>query len=264
MHLRLSARTPRTGCVITLNYSYYLSTAIYRWIEASSPGYSRFLHDKGFQVNGSLKRFKHFCFSQLGIARRRINNGMLQILSPTIEWYITMPVEASLQHLVVGIFENREFYIEREENRFVVEQVETLPDPRWERRMRFRLLSPLSSSVTVEKNGKLMPYYLLAGDPRLNEALRINLLNKFRSLYDREPEDTELVCTLDNEFIAGRGGSEKISKLITIKQGRPDETRVRGFMCPLTLDGNPELIALAYESGLGEKNSLGFGMLETA
>jgi CRISPR-associated endoribonuclease Cas6 len=53
-----------------------------------------------------------------------------------------------------------------------------------------------------------------------------------------------------------------ISKLITIKQGREDETKVRGFMCPLKIEGNPALIALAYESGLGEKNSLGFGMLE--
>lgn len=34
-------------------------------------------------------------------------------------------------------------------------------------------------------------------------------------------------------------------------------------MCPITIEGNPELIKLAYESGLGEKNSMGFGMLET-
>jgi CRISPR-associated endoribonuclease Cas6 len=33
-------------------------------------------------------------------------------------------------------------------------------------------------------------------------------------------------------------------------------------MCPITIEGNPELIRLAYESGLGEKNSMGFGMLE--
>jgi CRISPR-associated protein, Cas6 family len=33
-------------------------------------------------------------------------------------------------------------------------------------------------------------------------------------------------------------------------------------MCPLTIEGNPDLIKLAYESGLGEKNSLGFGMIE--
>jgi CRISPR-associated endoribonuclease Cas6 len=30
----------------------------------------------------------------------------------------------------------------------------------------------------------------------------------------------------------------------------------------LTIEGNPELIKLAYDSGLGEKGSMGFGMLE--
>ncbi|MBI4810670.1 MAG: CRISPR-associated endoribonuclease Cas6, partial [Ignavibacteriales bacterium] len=53
-----------------------------------------------------------------------------------------------------------------------------------------------------------------------------------------------------------------ISKLITIKEGHKEETRVRGFMCPITIEGNPELIKLAYECGLGEKGSLGFGMIE--
>ncbi|MER3523977.1 MAG: hypothetical protein C4326_07890 [Ignavibacteria bacterium] len=55
-----------------------------------------------------------------------------------------------------------------------------------------------------------------------------------------------------------------VSKLITIQQGHDDETKVRGFMCPLMIKGNPELIRLAYESGLGEKGSLGFGFIELA
>jgi CRISPR-associated endoribonuclease Cas6 len=190
-----------------------------------------------------------------------------------------MPVEQSLQHLVVGMFEKREFYIEREENRFVVEQVETLPDPQWERQMRFRMLSPVTVSTTHERNarlpggqGKVLPEYLLANDERLAALLRQNILNKYRSLYGAEPKasfdsDSSMMkdafnCVLDEKFIADRGGPEKISKLITIKQGREDETKVRGFMCPLKIEGNPALIALAYESGLGEKNSLGFGMLE--
>lgn len=264
---------------------YYLSSAIYRWIEASSSEYSRFLHEEGFSLVGTERRFKHFCFSQLMVHNRRIADGRLQILSPTVDWYISMPVEASLQHLVVGMFEKREFYIEREENRFVVEQVETLPEPKWERRMTFRMLSPLTVSTMHERNGRLLPEYLLANDSRLNDLLRQNILNKHRSLYMAEgvlrpsssadegrlqpsvPEmkdafDSEFRCTLDEQFIANRGGPEKISKLITIKQGREDETKVRGFMCPITIEGNPELIKLAYESGLGEKNSMGFGMLE--
>ena len=263
MRMRLVLRPLNRRCSVTLNYSYYLSAAIYSWIETSSPEYSAFLHDKGFSLEGTTKRFKHFCFSQLEVPERKIENGRLRILSPTVTWYVSMPVEQSLQHLVVGMFEKREFYIEREENRFVIEQVETLPEPKWGRRMTFRMLSPVTVSTMHERNGRLLPEYLLANDERLADLSRQNILNKYRSLYGNEPEDTEFVCTLDNEFITRRGGPEKISKLITIKEGRPDETKVRGFMCPLHIEGNPALIALAYESGLGEKNSLGFGMLET-
>lgn len=272
MRLHLVLRPLSQRCSVTLNYSYYLSTAIYRWIDASSPEYARFLHDQGFHVDGSLKRFKHFCFSQLVVTNRTIAGGRLQILSPTVDWYVAMPVEASLQHLVVGMFDKREFFIEREENRFVVEQVETLPDPKWERRMTFRMLSPLTVSTIHERNGRLLPEYLLPGDKRIGDLLRQNILNKYRSLYGAEPKasfdsDSSMMkdafnCILDEKFIAHRGGHEKISKLITIKQGREDETKVRGFMCPLTIEGSPALIALAYESGLGEKNSIGFGMLE--
>jgi CRISPR-associated endoribonuclease Cas6 len=35
-----------------------------------------------------------------------------------------------------------------------------------------------------------------------------------------------------------------------------------GFMCPFILEGNTELIRLAYESGLGETNAMGFGVME--
>ena len=286
MRLHLTIRSVRGGSSIPLSYSYYLSTALYRWIEQSSPEYSAFLHDHGFPLDGTLRRFKHFCFSQLDVPKRRITNGRLQILSPTINWYIGMPVEETLQHLVVGMFESREFYIEREENEFVVEQVETMPEPEWKSPMRFRMISPLTVSVPEERNGRLIPHYLQADDARLSDALRRNIVNKYRSLcrsewparrngsagehsdhtitsdYQSDLQDTEFRCTLDEKFITDRGGPEKISKLITIKQGRPDETKVRGFMCPLTIEGNPELIKFAYESGLGEKGSLGFGMLE--
>ncbi|MEK9137253.1 MAG: CRISPR-associated endoribonuclease Cas6, partial [Bacteroidota bacterium] len=72
MRLRLTLRPAHRDCTVSLNYAYYLSAAIYRWIEASSPEYAKFLHDEGFHVNGSLKRFKHFCFSRLNVPNRRI------------------------------------------------------------------------------------------------------------------------------------------------------------------------------------------------
>ncbi len=181
-----------------------------------------------------------------------------------------MPVDESLQHFVVGIFERREFYIEREENRFLVEQVETLPEPDWKETMTFRMLSPTTVSIPEDRNGKLWPRYLLPDDPRLSDTLCRNIINKYHSLCRSNFSSTssvdmnvdlQLQCTLDQQFITDRGGPSRITKLITVKAGHAEETKVRGFICPLTIEGNVELIKLAYESGLGEKNSLGFGML---
>ncbi|MBI5474283.1 MAG: CRISPR-associated endoribonuclease Cas6 [Ignavibacteriae bacterium] len=272
---------------ISLNYQYYLSAAIYKWIETSSPEYSAFLHDKGFHIEGTIKRFKHFCFSRLLPRQSRVDKKQAQllILSSDVEWYISMPVERSLQHLVTGMFEKREFFIEREENRFVVEQVETLPDPQWERSlpaqrvdprprresstghagMKFTMLSPLTVSTMHERNGKLQPYYLRPDDARLAAALQTNIVHKYESLYGAAPEDAEFRCSLDQTYIERQTAKgRRITQKITIKEGRTDASEIIGFTCPITIEGNPVLIALAYESGLGEKNSLGFGMLEIA
>jgi len=44
---------------------------------------------------------------------------------------------------------------------------------------------------------------------------------------------------------------------------QPDGTyqviAVKGFRTPIHLEGSPELIQVAYDCGLGEKNSAGFG-----
>ncbi|MBI4810669.1 MAG: CRISPR-associated endoribonuclease Cas6, partial [Ignavibacteriales bacterium] len=182
MRLKLTVRPKLRNSLIPLSYNYFLSSAVYRWIEQSSPTYSKFLHEQGFAVEGTTKRFKHFCFSNLIIPQRKITDSQLQILSSQIEWYIGMPVEETLKHLVVGIFEKQEFFIEKEENIFTVEQVEALPEPEFGRTMKFRLISPMTISVPEERNGKILPHYLRPDDSRISEMLRKNILNKFISL----------------------------------------------------------------------------------
>jgi CRISPR-associated endoribonuclease Cas6 len=288
MRLRLTIRPLQKPCSITLNYNYYLSSAIYRWIEASSPEYSALLHERGFQPEGMMRRFKHFCFSQLMVEKRQVREGRLHILSPIITWYVGMPVEESLQHFVFGLFEKQHFFIELPDIRFAVEQVEALPEPVWTSPMRFRMLSPVTVSVPIDRTSvspdgrtKLSAQYLLPDDPHLSEALRNNIINKYNSLCDSgsqsEPQDSRrsnnpgdgsgdssymFSCRFDEKFITDRGGPGKITKLITIRERQEGETKVRGFMCPLTIEGDVRLIRLAYESGLGEKNSMGFGMIE--
>ena len=54
----------------------------------------------------------------------------------------------------------------------------------------------------------------------------------------------------------------KIQKLITLKEGKSDETKIKGTLAPFTIRAPRELIEIGYECGFGEKNSMGFGMVK--
>jgi len=94
--------------------------------------------------------------------------------------------------------------------------------------------------------------------------VRKNLLAKYEIIFGRLPEDDRLEFVIDADYLARRGGPEKVSKLITIKEGTAEETRIKAFECPFTLTGNPELMGVAWECGVGDHNSMGCGMVEEA
>ncbi|MEM5807150.1 MAG: CRISPR-associated endoribonuclease Cas6, partial [Candidatus Aenigmatarchaeota archaeon] len=179
-----------------------------------------------------------------------------------VNWYVDVSIEETIRHLIIGMFEKQEFFIQHPEERFVVRNVELLPEPAFCQKMAFRVLSPVTVAQPVTAEGKLRARYLMPGDQELSEALRKNILERYSALYGSVPDDTTFIVTPDWKYIEKRGGVQKVSKLITIKESTREETKVRGFVCPLTIEGNPALIKLAYESGLGEKGSMGFGMIE--
>jgi len=54
----------------------------------------------------------------------------------------------------------------------------------------------------------------------------------------------------------------RVSKLLHIKEGAAEETKIKAFAMPFAIRGNPELTKVAWECGLGDKNSLGLGMID--
>ena len=263
MRLKLTLRSAPRECSIPLSYQYYLSSAIYQLLEKSSPEYSENLHNGkiGNAIEGH-KKFKHFCFSQLYAEDAQVKDGRLILRRRNVTWYVGMAIEETMRHFVIGLFDRQKFYIGSTENEFLIEQVELLPEPSWQLTMRFRALSPITVSVPVKRFGKLQARYFLADDPQLSEALRTNIIARYKALYNTLPDNLAFFVKPDAKYIEERGGSMRVSKLVTIKEGTADETKVRGFLCPLAIEGNTELIKLAYDSGLGEKGSMGFGMIE--
>ncbi len=173
-------------------------------------------------------------------------------------------LEDFIRNFVTGLFQAREIAIGNPQTvaRFRVEGVETLPEPEFQSTHRFLSLSPIVVSTMHERNGKVYPYYLRPDDDRLSELIRSNAIKKYGVMYGYPPDDDTLECTIDQDYIKRKGGPEKVSKLIKIKEWSSNErVNIKSFIAPLTLNGNPDLIRCVYECGVGEKNSLGFGMI---
>ena len=74
------------------------------------------------------------------------------------------------------------------------------------------------------------------------------------------------VCDLEktNKKIKAYSDMRNVKrKRIMIPKG-PNTTYHRAYMMDMILEGDIDLIEFAYDVGLGEKNSMGFGMIQYA
>ena len=118
--------------------------------------------------------------------------------------------------------------------------------------MTFKTLSPVCISLRNERG---YMDYLAPTDPHFEQGILTGLFDRYNTIHGQSFSGTPH-CHLQ---LLG----EPRSALVRIKAGTPDETRVRGYRFHFKIDLPEDLMQIAYESGLGEKGSMGFGMIES-
>ena len=242
------------GNVLPLSYQYELSAFIYRAIAQADREYSLWLHENGFRLYG--RPFKLFTFSNLLIPQYKIDKerGCILIECDRIEWLVSFLPETSTEKFAFGIFSEQVFQIGDKKSvvQFRIEQIELLPTPVFETRMMFKTLSP--ACIPFREAEQRYSVYLSPDAPEVSGIVLNNLLNKYHTFYSK-PFDRVLDFTFEVT-------SRPKSKLIAIKSGTPEASNIRGFMFDFYMKAPVELMRMMYEAGLGEKNSVGFGMVE--
>lgn len=266
MRIKLTLIPKEKKCAIPINYQYPLSAAIYKILYSASSEYAKFLHEKGY-ISEKGKPLKLFTFSYLSIPSVSFKNNMLVTYgAPPCTLFVSSPLlEDFIQNFVIGLFQNQEVAIGNQYavGRFIVQQVESIMPPNFSKKEFFKCLSPFVLSTMKERNGKIMPYYYRASDPELGEAIRRNLIQKYKTIYQKVPEDESLHFELDKKYIDRKGGFDKITKLITIKENSETEaTKIKSILAPFSFCGSPELMKVAWEAGMGNHCSQGFGMID--
>lgn len=227
--------------VLPVNYNYIIQAVVLRWLGDES--YRRFVHDTGYSYK--KREYKLYTFSRLegaySLENKRISfpNGANLTISSVDE--------AFLNYLVNNIISKDKFKIL--DNQVRIENIEC---------MAYHYSTPLNISTksaivtysTLQNGTVKKTYYYSPYEREFTEMLRQNLIRKYIALHDAEPADTSFKITIDEK-------SKPRENVLTYKG-----TIIKGWSGRFRLEGSNELLKLAYDAGLGSKNSQGFGCIE--
>lgn len=261
--MRIKLRMNFTDCQkLPFNYNYCFSSLIYKLLSFSSEDYAKQLHDEGFRIEG--KNYKLFTFA-LKFENIIPHYDYMELISPKAYLIISSPKEDFISNIISAVLRSRTLKIKVSNSEIItkVEKIEVCKEINFTDTTNFRLLSPLVLSSKKWIDNDLGTHYLRYSDSidEINRILNNNLTNKFRIQNNSLPK-SKVSLVWDKEYINKRLDANKyLSSKITIdKNGEAID--VIGIKIPFKLSGNPELTKIGYECGFGEKNSMGFGMVE--
>ena len=265
MRFRLTLKSD-VSLLIPFNYQYALAGAFYHLVAEASPEYATWLHDHGFL--DEKKSFKHFAFSKLFSDPKPTPAGQMLQYPMDLTWLVSIAAPETAKQFIIGIFQERQFYISSTSNIVRIKFVEQIPDPEFREQMRFKSISPIlveHGRMIVDNAGRKKMYsqHLQPGDPKMSQIIDSNLKRKWKSLNPTHelPESWAVEFLPDMAYIASKPNG-KVSKMISFTTAEGHRVNRRCFECPFELKGTPELMETAYQSGLGHENAMGFGMIE--
>lgn len=222
---------------LPLAYNYQLMSAVYR-LAGSDEELSDFIHGEGWRSGGAA--FKLFCFSPLA-GHYRIENKHI-IFDGNISFEVRSPSAELIDAIRGTLFEKG--CIKLFDTELEVRMLEY-----FERRFdaesyHIRTLSPIVLRQREEDGSTV---YFSPEDAKFDELVNLNLYRKFTAGFGTEPPSTvDLVL------------ASRPKKVVT----RIKDTWVTAWHASFDMHAHPAVTAFLYDTGLGARNSQGFGMFD--
>ncbi|AEH51229.1 CRISPR-associated endoribonuclease Cas6 [Pseudothermotoga thermarum] len=230
---------------LPVNYNHMIQAMIYNVMD--DPTFRAYLHEHGFELG--KRSFKMFTFSWL-MGKSVFEESTKRIIfEPPVKLVVCSPMNSIMRELGSGLLKKK--YIRLGENLLQISEIATMNNDVNESRIRVKMLSPIVVYSTFEKpDQNKQTHYYSPFEERFNELVKQNLEKKYFIVYGENlSEDGFLIEPVK---VGGR------HFVITSYKN----TWIKGWMGEYELRGNPKLLKLALDAGLGSKNSLGYGCCE--
>lgn len=236
MQIKLQFK-PDKPLIIPYNYNYQLQSALYAML--GEVGESDFWHDNGF---GDMTKFKGFCFSGLNgkysvnkEAKKLCfeNNIYLEIRSPVFSFIDAMQRSFEV-HPYINLFDTRLEIVSAElENRHFQNESAY-----------FKAVTPVVVHTTADDRHT---YYYSPEEDEYYIRICNNANKKYKSITGEQAPDV---------YIRPAG---EFKKTVT----KYKEFYINGYTGEFEIKTTIKMLEFIYNSGLGEKNSQGFGFTES-
>ena len=197
-----------------------------------------------------IAKLYFFTFSQIYIPKRRIVKDGIIAKDGVISFYISSPNDFLIKSLVDGFLEDLEISFQNQ--KLTIQKIEALKTPEFSSKSEFKTLAPIIVRTKKEIDGELKIWDLAPSD-KFFKSLENNLIKKYIKFNNLTKTDKKINIYSDMNFVK--------RKRISINKGNAT-THHRAYMMDLILEGDLNLIEFAYDVGIGEKNSMGFGMIK--
>ncbi len=260
MRIKIYFTNPDKITYLPINTNYYLV----RLLEQLTYEYRRYLKSL-VPSDQHTSLFNLYTFSQLIVPERKIKDFKIGIQSNEFFWYVASPYYQFLG-LLAKELRNRQ-RVKIYNKWFPVKHVRFICSPEFESsEARFTCLSPIAVYKQQFNNRHPSAYqfnggYILPDNDEYKKYIERDLVYKYNILAGQHRKHLDMELEFDQNYIRKR--KNRITKVITLENGDTLKEQIKGVLAPLKIHAEPEILQMIYDTGLGQLNNLGFGMLET-
>jgi len=236
IHIEIKLASP---LMLPINYNHIQQAAIYD-LMSGEEGISDFAHDHGFRYGS--RSFKMFCFSQLkgdySIHDKKIvfnKNLSFDIRSQSDLFIFKMMKTLNERGIRLGDADIDSIGIELSEH--VIKSNSVI----------IKMKSPVTVHYTDDESGKKV--FLAPDDPEFYSLICDNFIRKYAAYYGTYPATGIHISAVN---------TDTFKKTVTFFNRAP----IVGWHGEFKLEGDPGYINFLYNTGIGSKNSQGFGLFE--
>jgi len=232
---------------LPVQHNHLIQSFIYGSI---SKGLANMLHERGFEIE--KRRFKLFTFSRIQGSFRIDKRKDTIIFHSPFRLVISSALKQFVEELGSEMVRKERLKIGR--NVLKINSIQ-ISKKKLSYKNRIKMLSPVTIYSTLKKaDGRKKTYYYSPYEKEFSQLISENAYKKFKALH---PDG--------NKSSPPRGGIEIVP--VSVNPGNQKiinyrGTIIKGWTGIYELGGDPVLMELVYDAGLGGKNSQGFGCFE--